>query len=324
MGGCLSWVFWEDLRGDQESLSTTIRNLGLVVGGIIAMVLAVWCSTVAERQAETAQQQSDTAQRQVEAVQRQADTAQQGLLNDRYERGAGMLGSDVLPVRLAGIYALERLAVEHPEEYHIQIMDLLCAFVRNPTRDDRVEGHPESDDGLDEQQLTLRADVQDTMQAISSHIPTRVPSAQNRCVKLYLRDANMHHLQVEDARMAGAWLTNASLSSAILPRADLSNARLRRAKLSGAALRNANLSGAKLWGADLSGTILWNANLSGADLCGATARSLDYEEPVYSLTQNQLDTTCADPDNPPMLHGVLDAETGKHLVWRGKAYKGEE
>ena len=150
MGGCLSWVFWEDLRGDQESLSTTIRNLGLVVGGIIAMVLAVWCSTVAERQAETAQQQSDTAQRQVEAVQRQADTAQQGLLNDRYERGAGMLGSDVLPVRLAGIYALERLAVEHPEEYHIQIMDLLCAFVRNPTRDDRVEGHPESDDGLDE------------------------------------------------------------------------------------------------------------------------------------------------------------------------------
>ena len=46
-----------------------------------------------------------------------------------------MLGSGVLSVRLGGIYALERLAKEHPEEYHIQIMELLCSFVRHPTRD---------------------------------------------------------------------------------------------------------------------------------------------------------------------------------------------
>ena len=30
-------------------------------------------------------------------------------------------------------YALQRLAEEHPERYHIQIMRLFCAFVRNPT-----------------------------------------------------------------------------------------------------------------------------------------------------------------------------------------------
>ena len=33
--------------------------------------------------------------------------------------------------------------------------------------------------------------------------------------------------------------------------------------------------------------------------------------------QYQLDAARADPDNPPKLDGVLDAETGKPLVWRG-------
>ena len=106
VGGLFSWFFWKDLRGENESLSTTIRNLGFIIGGVIAIILAVWRSRVAERQAG--------------AAQRQADTAQQSLLNERYERGAEMLGSEVLSVRMAGIYALQRLAVEHPIQYHIQ------------------------------------------------------------------------------------------------------------------------------------------------------------------------------------------------------------
>ena len=33
VGGFLSWRFWEDLESPLESLSTTIRNVGLVIGG---------------------------------------------------------------------------------------------------------------------------------------------------------------------------------------------------------------------------------------------------------------------------------------------------
>ena len=108
IGVVSSWFFWEDLRGDEESLSTTIRNLGLVEGGIIAIVLAVWRSIVAQRQADAALQQAETGLR-------QADTSEQGLLNDRYQKGAEMLGNYVLSVRLGGIYALQSLAEEHPE-----------------------------------------------------------------------------------------------------------------------------------------------------------------------------------------------------------------
>ena len=99
ISGGLSWRYWGDLRGDQESLSTTIRNLALVIGGIEAILLAAWRSIV--------------AQRQVAAAHRQADTSQQGLLNERYQRGTEMLGSEVLSVRLGGAYALDRLAAEH-------------------------------------------------------------------------------------------------------------------------------------------------------------------------------------------------------------------
>ena len=43
-GIILSWCFWGVLHDDQDSVSTTIRNLGFVVGGVVAILLAVWRS----------------------------------------------------------------------------------------------------------------------------------------------------------------------------------------------------------------------------------------------------------------------------------------
>ena len=296
IGVTLSWTYWEVLHSEQDSVSTTVRNLGLLIGGVIAILLAVWRSIVAERQ---------------------ADTAQQSLMNERYQKGAEMIGNEVLSVRLGGIYALGRLAAEHPEEYHLQVMELFCEFVRHPTRNQRIEIPPENDQEQDDR--TLRADVQNVMRVIGFRSPTGIALEQgSKEFKLYLRDANLSDLQVQSPNLSGAWLTNANLSGAILPRADLSSSRLRQATLCGAEFRHADLSDAKFWGANLSGAILSNANLSGADLCGADAHSPVYGKPVRGLTQAQLDEACADPKNQPKLDGVLDAETGEPLVWRGK------
>ena len=105
----ISIMYWDWLS--IESNGSTIRNIVLAAAAIIALPLAIWRSTVAERQAKT---------------------AQRSLLNERYLKGAEMLGSEVLSVRLAGIYALSDLALEHSEDYHTKIMSLFCAFVRNP------------------------------------------------------------------------------------------------------------------------------------------------------------------------------------------------
>ena len=103
----VSWAYWKVLHSNQDSVSTTARNLGLLTGGAIAILVAVWRSKVAESQSET---------------------AQNSLLNERYQTGAEMLGSDVLAVRLGGIYALQRIAREdNPEQYHVQIMNAVLS-----------------------------------------------------------------------------------------------------------------------------------------------------------------------------------------------------
>ena len=242
-GLLLSWCYWEELRGHRESLSTTIRNVGLVIGGALAILFAVWRSIVAEKQAAT---------------------AQRGLLNERYQKGAEMLGSKVLAVRLGGIYALERLAREHPGGYRMQIINLLCAFVRNPPGENNQDIHK------------VREDVQAVMTEVGNRDALRIKIEKGKFVML-------------------------DLSGATLVEADL-----RGAELSGADLRGAKLSGATLRGAFLNG-----ANLSGADMKGCKG-----------LTQKQIDKTIADTDNPPKLEGVIDANTGKPLVWSGASPSG--
>ena len=281
IGGFFSWVFWKDLRGENESLSTTIRNLGLIVGGVIAIILAVWRSTVAERQAGTAQAQ--------------ADIAQQSLLNERYQRGAEMLGSPVLSVRLGGIFALRRLAEEYPEQYHIQILDLLCAFVRNPTKDETIY-----------MQDKLREDVQAVLTYVGRRDSSGLKIEREVKFKLNLRGANLSYAQVSGLNFAGADLSNAKLDHASFfdmpfkqpdlsdpipsgpnqPQArislntdpvspDLAGLEGRLADLSLATLRCADLSDSRLRGTDLSGARLVDANLSNCEISYSNLRMAD-------------------------------------------------
>ncbi len=112
---------------------------------------------------------------------------------------------------------------------------------------------------------------------------------------------------------------------------DLRGARAEGRYFAGAILRRSDLSGAWLSGADftdadlsrtvLHGTEFWAANLTGANFLGADISGAIFsdrlEGPAVGLTQAQIDSAMADPDDPPILDGVLDAETGEPLVWRG-------
>ena len=293
IGTLFSWLFWEELHGDQESLSTTIRNLGLVVGGIIAMLLAVWRSQVATRQ---------------------ADTAQQGLLNERYQQGAEMLGSEVLSVRLGGIYALERLAVEHPGLYHIQVMKLFCSFVRNPTKDENDEDivvrvRPQF------MVSSLREDVQAVLTAIGNRSEEGLGIEEMWQFRLDLHGANLIGAYLPKANLAGADLSGANLLMANFPEANLSNAFLFGAFLSPPPTRDQDIL------EDTETVMAWlgvfpsGSNISGAWFSRAGVSS------IKGLTQRQLDKACADPDDPPKLHGVRDALTGDQLEWRGKVLR---
>ncbi len=100
---CWCWDWLGAVSEGKESRSTTLRNIGLLVGGGIAIWVAYRRSVISQRV----------------------------LLNERYQRGAEMLGSEVLAVRLGGIYALEGLSEEEPELYHVPIVRVLSTFARN-------------------------------------------------------------------------------------------------------------------------------------------------------------------------------------------------
>ncbi len=265
VGVGLSLRFWEQLHSSGDSHSATISNLSFVLGGIVAIEIALWRSIVGERQTAVSQQLAETAQR--------------DMLNQQFQKGAEMLGSDLLSVRLGGIYALRHLAVDHPEQFHVQCMEQLCAFIRGAT------GADGQSTAVIEESLVARDDIQEALNAIT-----------------FCHDGN---LAIEAER--NYWL---NLKGADLRGADLSMKNLSRAPSSYelsttvyqqlATGRYTDLRGAQMDEASLFLTIL-----SRVDLSHATG-----------LTQDQLDDARDDPDDLPRLDGVIDAKTGDPIVWK--------
>ena len=243
----LSAGLWGWLNAD-ESAGTTIRNVGLIIAALTALPIAVWRSIVADKQSAASQSQADSAQR--------------SLRNERYQKGAEMLGHERLSVRLGGIYALQRVAEEYPQEYYVQIMRLLSAFARHPTRDPKLVEALVAGLGLSQ----IREDVQAVLQAISKRNTRNIDLERQESI----------HLDLSSAHLTSGDLQDAELSFSILQKA---------------ILHRTNLADAILTGANLTG--------------------------VIGLTQAQLDRARADPNDPPKLEGVQDAETHQPLVWNG-------
>ena len=329
----------QDWLNNLESWSTIIRNFGLVIAAGIALWFAKQRIVVSDRQAET---------------------AQRGLLNERYQKGAEMLGSEVLAVRLGGIYALARLAREHPGDYHIQIMRLLCAFVRHPTGElgeapltaaaelNSGQGKANDEDGKDPP-LGAREDIQAVMTAVHERSEVQIKTEEGEKYWLDLSGANLERVYLlstnpKSARangilagnLSGAIMIGAKLTYANLTGVNLAGAILAGAALDGAALKGANLAGVNLTDANLvaanldSGTLkganlafakLIGANLRGANLAGADLRWTDLRN-CKGLTQEQINQAAAHKDGMPILGGAFDAETGKALEWPTASWSG--
>ena len=246
----------------------TIRNVGLVIGGALAFLFAWWRALVAGRQA-------DAARGQVESAQSQAGIALRTLSNERYQRGAEMLGSPVLAVRLGGIYALQSLAEEHPENYHIQIMRLFCAFVRTPPCS---ENDPTPFFTLDPELgdlPILREDVQTIISVIGFRGTFEKDIEAENGYRLDLRGAVLAGAELNDADFAAAHFEGATLFHANLNRARLEDARLDRARLECSELSGAKCAKASFYTAQLWGCVARCADLSGADFFGANLRDAD-------------------------------------------------
>lgn len=106
---------------DQNDLVRTALSVAAGTGGVVALVLAgrrQWHAEQAQRITEKAQQVTEH-----DAIQRR--------ITDLYTKAADQLGSDKAPVRLAGLYALERLAQDNSGQRQT-IVNVICAYLRMP------------------------------------------------------------------------------------------------------------------------------------------------------------------------------------------------
>ena len=297
-----------------------VATAGILIGGVAALVIATWRGLSADQQAKVAKEQAETALTQTAGSQRR-------LLDERYQAGAAMLESPVLVVRLAGIHALDRLVEDDKQRYYADVMNLLAVFVRFP-----VSAKTEIVDGV------LRDDLQAALGAISRRNDPqdfkRLPKAAltNRAILLHeggpvnLRNAKLRNSFILHGNLRNVMFVGADLSNCEAWNTDFSGSNFLRATLRDGSFIGCDLSGAEFVVADLTGRMMAGSTLDSANLRSANLSGVEFSDdgrnPVIGLTQEQLDEAKANPYDPPMLEGVLDAETGRSLAWRGKPWFG--
>lgn len=267
-----TYSYWK-ARGS-DNAGEIVRNLGLLAAAIVGLGFGIW--------------RAWTAYLQTVALQKQVATTEQGHITDRFSTAVEHMGSEQLPIRLGGIYALWRLTEDSSARYVATVADILCAFVRNPPHDaETLTALPDGGEPASESKPSVRPDVQAILTLIGNASATYISRLPENYVHKF-EGANLRELELYHARLTGVEMYNVDLS--------------------GALLFDADLTGAKLYGANLTGAYLTDADLTDARLGGA------YLTDVIRLTQEQIDR--ARPTEPP-------ASLPDGIVWPFEQRNGE-
>ena len=193
----------------------------------------------------------------------------QGQASERFTSAIQQLGSDRREVQLGGIYGLEQIAQQAPDN-RLAVTEVLVAYLRR--RAPQLTRSPRGTGGL-------ASDAQAALTVLGRR-QTLPSDPRLDLVVLDLRYARLVGADFRGADFDASWLNNADLRNvdlrnarlgADLREADFRGSDLRGARLVGASLDLADLRGADLRGASLHGADLSDARLRGADLRGAVA-----------------------------------------------------
>lgn len=326
-------VFWDWPHtglADRDERVDVVRTLGLIVGGGLALAVAVW-------RGKTAQSE--------------ADIGALDLLNKRYDNGRALLTSGEVVGRLDGIRTLGAVAREDPLRFRHDVVHTLCAFARHLTNVDDSESDPlitplfRQSDQAPAMNYKRREEIEAAVRVVSecnvaakAEAPDTRPTINLTGMALYEADfsgadlsgAILERAQLIRVNLSGADLTSANLSFADLRSADLTWAKLVDANMAIADLRQAQLIWANLAGAELQHAQMSSVNVLFTNVSGAKfSLGQDDEHPpelfprlieetaASGVTRRMVESMWAEEGNPPKLNGVPDDETGEPLEWSG-------
>jgi hypothetical protein len=270
---------WDWYHQNREAIAPLLAPLGSLAVGFGTIIVGGLVAWAALRQARTATRVAEIANRQAEIASQRHDAQtradQQRRITESFSKAVEQLANDKVEVRLGGIYTLERISRESPDDYWV-VMETLTAFVRERARwkerDDAASGTTVALYDDDESSEKRRPEPATDIAAILTVIARRdVKSLDRERVNGWvldfrgsgLRGANLREVHLEGANFEGAHLEAANLEGAHV------KGNLRGAYLEGANLAGAHLEGANLEGAHLKEVYLREAHLEGANLQAA-------------------------------------------------------
>ncbi|WIX76797.1 pentapeptide repeat-containing protein [Amycolatopsis carbonis] len=110
----------------------TTGSVAVMLGGLGALYLAARRQRTQEAEHNHAVRTAEINRKHAERVAAATeDDAARRRVTELYAKAADQLGSDKAPVRLAGLYALERVGQDNPNQRQT-IINLLCAYPRMP------------------------------------------------------------------------------------------------------------------------------------------------------------------------------------------------
>ncbi|MEH6477405.1 MAG: pentapeptide repeat-containing protein [Sneathiella sp.] len=282
-----------------------IRNVGLLMAAIVGLPFLVWRSVVNQKQVNIAEQGhiTETINKAVEGLgsektvkevietpkyRKNPDHDPTDKDSDRWLRdsnsspvpalrpdGAEIIDREIieqtvpnLEVRIGAIYALERIAKDSLRD-HMQIMEILCAYVRENARCPSLDLLP-----LIFQETVPRTDIQATIAVIGRRSPEQVT----------LEWENEFRLDFRGTNLSGVDFSNGDFSAALLHNCYIENANFNRSKLHGTQFDGSLLRGASFLSAELTGSKFHDARveskigygkLRGVSLLGADLSALD-------------------------------------------------
>ena len=293
---------WCWLMGN-ESGSAVIRNFIIVIATIIAFPLALW----------------------------RIHVARLSILYDRLQKGVELLGHNSESVRIGGICVLENLAKEKSDQFHIQVVQTMSAFIRTSSR------KPNKKNNLNKaainsstEDLNQNEDIYEAMNYLGNRTKKQLEIENKHNFKPDIRDAKLVELGLFNLNLSNAYMFGVNLLGSVFSEVDMSRTTMRSANIERTFLHSVNLEESDLTDSKFKHVRLNYTNLKKAKIKLATIIKTDFDgvdleetdlsgtriiEPE-NLTQFQLDKAIFDEHCPPIFENAYDANTGKPLRWR--------
>lgn len=228
-------------------------------------------------------------------------------VSDRFAKAVELLGNTDVSVRLGGLYALEQISHDNPEDYHSIILETLAAFIREKSKQQKEEA-------LKNTQITSPAkNVQNPPIDVNNLPPPTDVLAAYAIIRR--RDSrkdedffifNFGGANLNGAKFYGEKLMGADFNHANLNRADFNSTILHRTNFNNANLNYANLKYAKLGGANMEYAELGGANLKEAEFYFASLLGANLR---YAVLDGADLGMCAGLNFGQISKAIIDAET---------------